>query len=248
MKKNGEITVFLSMIALVFIGLIFALIRSAEVSKNKIIVNAIADISVNSIFSEYSVVLFDKYGLMYVDTSYKGASDGGDEKLLYKLNQYIDSNSGPSSDISYLSSDALRISHAADNNYGSVKEQIRKNLPELSGSDEEILNEYIRKHIELYDFLYEPEYIESLFEDEYRSEELITEEYKSIDEILDRYLEVTEYDEKFMKLLLLIEEDIKLDNPKFSFDNLIDGAQIAVSMVDSHGKVYECNRYLNLTE
>lgn len=219
MMKKGEITVFLSMISLCFVAFIYAIIRLAQISENQAKAEIIAEIAINSAFAEYSKVLWDKYGLLYVDTSYNGAADGSDDLFLCKFVQYIDVNSALSSSISYLSSDASEISHATDNGFESVIRQIRSYTGLTYAVDEEVIDTYISNN----------KYLSESFEKTGAYEEY------------DCY-------EKLEKMISFIEEDMKESNSDFRFNGLIEGAEITVYMEDSKGKIYEATRKLSLTK
>jgi len=90
--KSGEITVFLSLVFLALIGFVYVITKSAQDICIRQKIETITDISVRSAFSEYSKQFFDEYGLLYVDTTYKGVEEGGNDSFKNHVSTYIDAN------------------------------------------------------------------------------------------------------------------------------------------------------------
>ena len=91
-KKKAEITVFLSLIFLVVISFVFILIKSARVSYIRTRIEGSTLIALNSAVSEYNKMLFDKFNLLFVDTTYKGVLEGGDESFKEHFDKYFEIN------------------------------------------------------------------------------------------------------------------------------------------------------------
>jgi len=91
-EKKGEISVFLTLIFSVISSLIIILLQSAQINASKVRMERLTDLTVNSVFSEYNKYLYERYGLLYIDTTYKGKVTGGDDCFINHLSQYVDAN------------------------------------------------------------------------------------------------------------------------------------------------------------
>ncbi|MBR5408259.1 MAG: hypothetical protein IK111_11590 [Lachnospiraceae bacterium] len=92
-KINGEITVFLALITSVLTGLIIVLIESARLQLIRMNVEALMDTGLTSCFGEYDRKLFDRYDLLFIDSSYRGQGEPGIEGVIDHLKQYMSANS-----------------------------------------------------------------------------------------------------------------------------------------------------------
>lgn len=75
MRIRGEITIFLSLLLSVMMVLILTLIESGIYIASKSALEGAADLTIRSLFAEYDRELFNEYGLLYIDPSYR--SDAG---------------------------------------------------------------------------------------------------------------------------------------------------------------------------
>ena len=98
-KLSGEITIFLSLILSVLLGFTTILIESARLEAIKMNIEGVMDASLHSCFGEYDIRLFDRYDLLYVDTSYRGECNSGIDELIRHLVQYIRENTDYSSEM-----------------------------------------------------------------------------------------------------------------------------------------------------
>lgn len=226
--KKGEITVFLALISIVVCGFIYVVIDGARNAAVKLKMEAVTNLALDSAMSEYNIELWEKYGLLYVDSCYKGISDGGEEAFLSHFVSYIDVNMANMPGITYLSTEIIEIEYASDNQYESVVLQLRENLDDYAYmSDNSIINAYISDHKDLY-----YEFLEN------KQREKREQERREI---------YSEYEEKLETLIYLIEEDMKENcYAEFDFDNLIHHVNLTVFMEGPTGKVYECTRELSL--
>jgi len=87
-KKKAEITVFLSLLLSIICLLILAVFKSARWQSEKLLAEAVTDCSIKSAFSEYDVKIFEKYGLLYINTEYHGET-GGDISFSDHVSAYI---------------------------------------------------------------------------------------------------------------------------------------------------------------
>lgn len=89
MRVKAEVTVFFSLILCTVIAFVIIIAKHSLLSYIKIKAEAITDSSVKSAFSEYSKLMFDKYGILCVDTSYKG-KNGSIELFERHIKEYME--------------------------------------------------------------------------------------------------------------------------------------------------------------
>ena len=70
LRTKGYITVFLSLSLMIILSLVLALYQGARIGAVRMKTECVADISMNSVLAEYSRALYDRYGLLLVDSSY----------------------------------------------------------------------------------------------------------------------------------------------------------------------------------
>ena len=108
--------------------------------------------ALRSAMSEYNKELFEKYGLLFVDTTYKGVTDGGDESFINHLSQYIDINleqyNTGGNPLCYISSSVNKSEYAGANNHELVANQIVNYMSNIykddsSFSDDDLIEKYI---------------------------------------------------------------------------------------------------------
>ena len=225
--KSGEITVFLSLVFLAMIAFVAVIIQSSREVYIEHKIESISDIAIRSVFSEYDVYLYENYGLLYVDTTYKGAETGGEEYLLEHLSSYINANLVDDRlGIEICSLEANNICYADSNNYDSIRYQIRTFMTlnqEMSeyATDEDILDKYI-------DLKMPSDFYEKISMD-------------------DESMLLT-YEEKLYEVVKAIESDmVENQSSKFSFSNQIESAVLNIQFSGANGRLYECERYYSLT-
>lgn len=91
MKKDGYITVYLSLTIAVILIFIITLTEGIRVQTIKFQTECVMDIGLNSIFAEYNRELMDQYGLLAIDTSY-GEIGASVERTKAHLLQYMNMN------------------------------------------------------------------------------------------------------------------------------------------------------------
>lgn len=227
--KSGEITVFMTLIFLAMSAFMLAIIKSSKETAVKLRVETLTDISMRSAFYEYDKALYDKYGLIYVDTTYKGVEDGGDDSFTSHVEQYIDVNiSAASSDvygIELVSVDLIDTVYASDNNYESVKNQIRHYMIKNYGYTDTLSDEYFIS-----------QYIEIKMPDDF---------YETYFGCEDKYdlSDTVEYEDLFNSVLSEIKKDMCENvNSDFEFSNHLEGGVVSVLIRNKDGKEYVCNR------
>lgn len=90
--RKGEITVFLALILSALLGLVSVLIESARVQLIRMNIEGVMDASLHSCFGEYDKRLFERYDLIFIDSSYRGADEAGIDSVVGHLSQYINVN------------------------------------------------------------------------------------------------------------------------------------------------------------
>ncbi len=72
--KKGSITVYLSLVLCVIVSLIFTAMDSARLSCGRAMLSLAADEGLFSLFGEYDRVLYEKYGLLFIDGGYNSGT------------------------------------------------------------------------------------------------------------------------------------------------------------------------------
>lgn len=140
MKKKGEITVFLTLMLSVLSAFIVTLARSVRIYMCRCEAAFAADNAVKSCFAEYNRELFDRFGILAIDSSYKTADRGAD-RLSGHFCTYMESGMSGNE---LISSDISGLRSVADDNgeylYASsiryAKENLRINS-RLSGTGDD---------------------------------------------------------------------------------------------------------------
>lgn len=91
-ELKGEITVFLSLLSALFLGLVFALSESVRVQMLRLNTEGIMDASLRSCFGEYDQHLYKRYDLLYIDSSYRGREAAEIESVVKHLAGYMAEN------------------------------------------------------------------------------------------------------------------------------------------------------------
>ena len=91
MKKEGYITVYLSLTFVIMLSLIFTLLEGIRVQTIRFQTECVMDFGLTSIFAEYNREFLEQYGLLAIDTSY-GYEDAGMERTKSHFLQYMNMN------------------------------------------------------------------------------------------------------------------------------------------------------------
>jgi len=91
MKKDGYITVYLSLTIAVMLSFIVTIIECVRVQTIRFQTECVMDMGLSSIFAEYNRELLNQYGLFAIDTSY-GCADASEERVKSHLLQYMNMN------------------------------------------------------------------------------------------------------------------------------------------------------------
>ncbi len=89
---KGEITVFLSLLSALFLGLVCGLSESVRVQMLRMNTEAVMDASLRSCFGEYDRMLYKRYDLLYIDSSYRGREEADIDSVINHLGRYMEEN------------------------------------------------------------------------------------------------------------------------------------------------------------
>ncbi len=90
-QVDAYLTVYLSLSITIILSLVLALLQSARIGAVKMKSELSVDIAMNSVLGEYNRALFDRYGLLFIDTSY-GTSNGSVINTRDHLENYFSKN------------------------------------------------------------------------------------------------------------------------------------------------------------
>lgn len=90
-KKDGYVTVYLSLSLLVMLSLIFTLIEGIRMQTIRFQTECVMDMGLSSIFAEYHRELLEQYDLFAIDTTY-GYEQADEERTESHLLQYMNMN------------------------------------------------------------------------------------------------------------------------------------------------------------
>ena len=98
MKYKGSVTVFLSLVMGIIMSLIFMTLESARYTSEKMRIEMISRMGLESIFAEYNRDLLKEYDLLFIDSSYGGSTPSIKETKDH-LKGYLEYNVRPSKGI-----------------------------------------------------------------------------------------------------------------------------------------------------
>lgn len=125
---KGYLTVFLSLSLSALIGFVLLLTGNAVRNAEKVRLEGIADIGMNSALAEFDIELHKRYGLLYIDASYLGKQPAL-SNLEDRLKFYVNSNIGEASENKpwgFLALKEIKVTEiktAAEGNGNSMKYQ-----------------------------------------------------------------------------------------------------------------------------
>jgi len=142
-KRNGYITVFCSLSLMVILSLILVLFEGARINGAKLMCEYAVDIGMDSILAEYHRELFDKYDLLFIDTSY-GSGNPSLDNTENHLMDYVEKNLQTrelitgmlSGDLYGLSAEEVSISmpsHITDSNGLVFRRQAEEERKQMMG-------------------------------------------------------------------------------------------------------------------
>lgn len=154
--RRGEITVFLALILSALLGLLGVLIESVRSQMIRMNIESVMDASLHSCFGEYDRRLFERYDLIFIDSSYRGTKEAEIDSVAGHLSQYLTVNTDYSD--TYVTGEwyrekvtdvkAGRYIFASDNEGGILKSQAceyigkygsRKYIPQINANKAAVL-------------------------------------------------------------------------------------------------------------
>ncbi|WP_155834001.1 DUF5702 domain-containing protein [Butyrivibrio sp. VCD2006] len=91
LQADAYITVYLSLSLMIILSLILALLQGARAGAVKMKSELVTDIAMNSVLGEYNRELFDRYGLLFIDTTY-GSGSGSVINTREHIKEYFSKN------------------------------------------------------------------------------------------------------------------------------------------------------------
>jgi len=144
-RCQGVITVFLSLISVLFLSLICTLAESARVQGAKAWAAAVTDMGVFSVFGEYERDILEKYNVLFLDGAY-GSGEFLPERTTLKIKDYMNYNINPEQDLMKLGElkmfpllleniEIPKYTLATDENGAAFYQQAVRNLKENIGAE-----------------------------------------------------------------------------------------------------------------
>lgn len=96
-RCQGTITVFLSLVSVLFLSLVCTLLESARVQGARAWAAAVTDMGIFSVFGEYEAEILEKYDVLFLDGSY-GSGDFEPERLALRMRDFMKYNTGSGTD------------------------------------------------------------------------------------------------------------------------------------------------------
>lgn len=130
--QDGYLTVFLALSLTVILSLFLTLIEAARMNAVKMQIECACNIAADSVLAEFSRELYDRYDLLFVDTSY-GTGNPSLHNTENHFKAYLDGNFereggvGGLRDFTFLTADTVQIRRArfvADNGCRALREQV----------------------------------------------------------------------------------------------------------------------------
>lgn len=97
-RCQGVITVFVSIISVLFLSLICTLAESARVQGARARAAAVVDMGLFSVFGEYEADILERYDVLFLDGAY-GTDDFEPERIALRLREYMEYNVHPEKDL-----------------------------------------------------------------------------------------------------------------------------------------------------
>ena len=163
LKKDGYVTVYLSLSLLVMLSLIFTLIEGIRMQTIRFQTECVMDMGLSSIFAEYHRKLWEQYDLLAMDTTY-GYEQADEERTASHLRQYMNMNftaSGSNripgykdltavhadnvalSDISYLSDEKGSINKEKLDGFVSIYKTVLQSIVDEDSRQREFLTSIV---------------------------------------------------------------------------------------------------------
>lgn len=143
--KNGSITIYCSLVLCIMLLLIFACMDSARLSSGRAALSCSVDEGLFSLFSNYDKILYEKYGLLFLDAGF-GEDQLKIGNLVDETTEYTEKVLSPTLGIfgtspeklyriSIDSAEVLGYVLATDSNYSVLTDQICEIMLQKLGAD-----------------------------------------------------------------------------------------------------------------
>ena len=137
---KGSITAYLSLILVVMITLILTLIESARLSCARAVASAAAEEGIFSVFGDYDRILYEDYGLLFVDGGYDGTAlkAGALMDIFSESADAVISSGTPGHDLFGIEIDGKALTGcllATDQDYLPIRTQICRFMEMKLGAD-----------------------------------------------------------------------------------------------------------------
>lgn len=90
-QNKGSVTIYLSLILAVLLSLLLTLLDGARRNTVRVQADCAMELATYSIFAEYNRALYDRYHLLFVDTSYQ-KSRGSEANVVHHMEEFIKMN------------------------------------------------------------------------------------------------------------------------------------------------------------
>ena len=137
LKKDGYVTVYLSLSLLVMLSLIFTLIEGIRMQTIRFQTECVMDMGLSSIFAEYHRKLWEQYDLLAMDTTY-GYEQADEERTASHLRQYMNMNFT-----------AAGFTHKAYIPQYEEKHELLKDMKHFRNSDAHYLENMVEASVEI---------------------------------------------------------------------------------------------------
>lgn len=107
-RPKGAITVFLSLVSVLFLSLICTMAESARVQGTRVKAEAVLNMGLFSVFGEYEKKLLEQYDLLFLDGAY-GSGTYHRDKVRLRLEEFMSYNVNPGKGFSGSAFDPLKI-------------------------------------------------------------------------------------------------------------------------------------------
>lgn len=93
-RYQGTITVFLSLVSVLFLSLVCTLVESARLQGARAWAAAVTDMGLFSVFGEYEKEVLEKYDVLFLDGAY-GTGDFEPERIALRMREFMKYNAEP---------------------------------------------------------------------------------------------------------------------------------------------------------
>ncbi|MEY8427416.1 DUF5702 domain-containing protein [Lachnospiraceae bacterium 46-15] len=93
-RYRGTITVFLSLVSVLFLSLVCTMVESARLQGAKAWAVAVTDMGIFSVFGEYNTEILEKYDVLFLDGSY-GGGNFEEERIAMRMREFMKYNANP---------------------------------------------------------------------------------------------------------------------------------------------------------